>query len=196
VAVSNVSDSSFWRFTEHALPAFVLLLAFVPLLVPRGRGRSRLPGATGQPLRRRTAAVALIVLGLVPLAVVAGAGRAAAGSTVRLESEKLSAPTQDLHVRVHRLGRHLDIRWDRPATDGRAVVYRIYQSPAPCSVYGAPVRYCIITFQPVAQTTQRHIVVPHVAGSRWIRVAVGADHAGGTENPEVFLVTPPVEIPR
>jgi hypothetical protein len=35
-----------------------------------------------------------------------------------------------------------------------------------------------------------------VAGSRWIRVAVGADHAGGTENPEVFLVTPPVEIPR
>jgi hypothetical protein len=196
VAVSNVSDSSFWRFTEHALPAFVLLLAFVPLLVPRGRGRSRLPGATGLPLRRRTAAVVLIALGLVPLAVVAGAGRAASGSTVRLETEKLSAPTQDLHVRVYRLGRQLEIRWDQPATDGRAVVYRIYQSPAPCSGYGAPVRYCIITFQPVAQTTQRHIVVPHVAGNRWIRVAVGADHGGGTENAEMFLVTPPVEIPR
>ncbi len=203
VALATVPDTSFWRYTEHALPALVLLVASVQLLVPRGRGRRLLAGVSEPAIRMRTALITVVLLGILPLGVVVAA-RAANGSSVHFLNENIAATTQDLHLRVRRSGRRLEASWDPPANSGTSVAYRVYESPQPCSSYGVPVPSCIIVFPPTriivfpptTLTTERHVVVPYVPGSRWLRIAVGADYLFNPAKAETFLVTPAVAIPR
>jgi len=70
---ANVEDSSFFRLMMPAFPAYLLLAASIPLLVPAFGPRlaERFPPGRRQFLGTRSLAAAAVVFGLIPLVVVA-----------------------------------------------------------------------------------------------------------------------------
>ena len=72
---SRIEDATFWRLMLPAFPAFILLVASVPLLFPGVRLRP--PAARTAPIPRRIAISVAVAVGLVlfafPLAVIAAA---------------------------------------------------------------------------------------------------------------------------
>ena len=71
-SVATVESGSYWRLVMPALPAFVLLTAAIPLLVPTlvDRAGDRLAPLPGRRPNRRVTAIVVSVLALVPLAVL------------------------------------------------------------------------------------------------------------------------------
>ena len=99
---ANIEDASFFRLLMPSFPAFLLLLASIPLLVPAFSWSRRvlpnpLPALPTRRAGRRTLAAAAAVLVVLPLLFVAG-------TTPQSTAEAVSYPFQDVYVPVRDFG--------------------------------------------------------------------------------------------
>ncbi len=122
-AFSTVDSGSFWRMLMPALPAYGLLAALVPSLVPAwrpARGTALSPGRPRQSLRRprQTVAIAAVVLAALPIALFAAGGDVPAGSTVRDPASGLYLTTsRGLDLQAQLEGDEVRLSWRRPPSD-------------------------------------------------------------------------------
>jgi hypothetical protein len=136
-----VQDASFWRLMMPSYPAYLLLFAAVPLLVPTlgGRIAARWPHVARPLLRARrlhVLAAAAVVFALAPLVVVAAVPLQTGPKAVRDVENALFLPVDDAfapQARVTAAGYRLS--WRRPYDGSVAAYYAVFrqrpQAPDP-----------------------------------------------------------------
>ena len=131
---ASLEQGTLLRLIMPALPAFVLLAAAIPLLVPRlgPRIAARFPCRTrGLRLRSGPVVAGLVAFGLIPLAVLAALPPLQDGRAATLSSASVYVPVQErFGLRsVPRPEGGFDLTW-RPRENGAAsTFYVVYRSP-------------------------------------------------------------------
>jgi hypothetical protein len=200
-AVSSIENASFWRIVMPSLPAYVLLAAATPLLVPtlpRRIAPVLRPPPVTRGIRLRTAIGAAALVSLVPFAVVLllsplrGVEQAVVVSEILVPADgsvtRLTATREEGGVRL---------RW----TDTTATVttfYRVLRNDAPgsdveCRREGAD--RCELRMGVIGTTRERTFFdAAPVAGASY-RVGVGANWLDDPEQGDIMVVTPAVVTP-
>jgi hypothetical protein len=130
---SRVEDGSFFRLLMPAFPAYLLLAASIPLLVPTyGRELAeRLPVATRLGLGNRRLAAAIAVFGLVPLLLVVAIRPMRAPAAVKVFPDGVFLPIdQGFHVQAAVRAGSVELAWRPRGAPGVKVFYRVLRAPA------------------------------------------------------------------
>jgi hypothetical protein len=198
---ANVSDGSFFRILMPAYPAFVLLIAAVPLLLPHLPGKLRPFRPAFAPPRPRTrwslVGAALVMSTVVPLAAFAAADTHGALDTATVGTTFMPVPANvDTALSASVRGRKVTLRWDAPTPFGGPVFYRVWRGrsdgftcpPTP----GA--RLCQIVMPEVGIVTTGRLVDRPGRGAWVYRVAFAANWAHDSFYGDVYLVSRPVSV--
>jgi hypothetical protein len=198
---ANVEDTSVFRITMPAFPAFILLLASLPLLAP-GLPR-RLPAPSdafrlSPRLRLGLLGAAVVVLGVVPLAAVAAA--TTTGPDPKLVVVTGNAPAtvdSSLALTARRVGSDVVLRWHASTPRGSKVVYRLLRTPTDdtaldCKPGNSPRCNINLDFlQSTTGTTTRDRPKP----GRWTyRVGVIVNWLADPQFGDIYTLSPPVDV--
>jgi hypothetical protein len=214
---ASVEDASFFRLMMPSFPAFVFLLAAVPLLVPKlgATISSRFPPATTpSPRHLNRLIVACAVLFVLAPVVVLAATRVQAGpTTVKNDEEHTSIPVGGgLDLLARRSGERVQLRWAAPYRGPVGVFYAVLRSrpeyPDPSNpeerkvVEGVSCRP-----KPSHAAQDCHLYMPRIASvratsfvdrpppGRWTyRVAIGANWRDDPTGGDLLVVSRPVTV--
>ncbi|MFN2627211.1 MAG: hypothetical protein ABR569_01085 [Gaiellaceae bacterium] len=131
---ANVQDATFFRLLMPAWPAYLVLVASLPLLVPdvarAVRGRV-LPAIRPIATRGIPLVAAAALLGFVPLVAVAALPTLQNRSIVSEFTNNVVVPAGvDFHLRARATPKGVELTWRRPAGARGAVFYRLYSEQA------------------------------------------------------------------
>ena len=213
---ANIEDASFFRLLMPSFPAFLLLLASIPLLVPAFSWSRRafpvpLPALpTRRPGRRALAAVG-IVLVVLPLIVIAGTTPQSTAEAVTYRLQDVHVPVESFHLRVSGTGGRQVLTWDEPYSGSTKVFYtvlrvrpvttdpdnndrRIVQGLS-CKdrQHGAPLN-CDLVMDHLSTTTGLRYVDRPPPGRWTYRVGMTANWLNDTSLGDVMIVSDPVTI--
>jgi hypothetical protein len=205
---ATIESGSFWRLLMPAWPAYLLLFASIPLLVPtlaRRLGSRVEPVASGV-VARRWIAVAVITLVLVPGAAIAASSplnreQAQAQTVVQtFDSGYILTPVDDgVRLTVHREGSATRLEWSAGGPWRAEVFYRVYRydSRGPdtnCYQSGGVAWYCNLYGNPIATTRDLSFIDPSAPTTATYRVGVGTNWIDDPEAGDVFAFSPPVAV--
>jgi hypothetical protein len=207
-SVATIESGSYWRLVMPALPAFALLTAAIPLLVPTflkrmGPRLAPLPGR--QPGLAATVAV-VAFLGLVPIAVLLASDPAGAVQQTtppyaillpELIVDEIGVPVDAdvISLRVRRVGATNVLTWTDSTRRARTF-YRVYRaspsrgfSDMVCEPRGA--YRCEIRAETLTTTRERHYIDTSPPPDALYRVGVAANWLDTTDQGDVFAISPP-----
>ena len=200
---AGIEDGSLFRVMMPSYPAFVLLLASIPLLLPHGPrvlrpARAAFKGPS-PPTRWKLVGAAAVVFGLYPLALVAAATpiRGTSPPAVKVGGP-LSLVDSGMHVRVvvDRKAHVVNLYWPAASALGSHVIYDVFRTNAAdggisCSTPPGAAADCQLTADTVGQTREPVWSGPAQPG-RWIyRVGVLANWLNDPHYGDVYYVSPP-----
>lgn len=199
--LANVEQNTFFRLLMPAWPAYLLLFAAIPLLVPTAIGRlgARVrPADPGPPLGLAPTVAAAVLLGLVPLGLVL-AGRPISGPAdfvvQSTDTTELLTPVDDaIRVRTEERGASRVITWTAPRDRRATVSYRVYRTDGArpdvsCGEAGAT--KCLLTMRTLGWTTGHRYVDRSSSPGATYRIGVAASYAGARTGGDVFAISPP-----
>jgi hypothetical protein len=199
--VASVEAGSFWRLLLPAAPALVVLLAALPLLVPRlGPALAdRFPAPAAKALSKKTIALAAVALGLVPLAAVAAVRPLRSFKQPVVQLNLLPVPVvAELGPRAHVTGKTIRLTWHAASSAGGDVFYHLFR------VRGKTDLLCVLTTRASAQcidltysvlTTRTLSAVDRPGRGTWTyRIGVAANWRNDSALGDVFLVSKPVTV--
>ena len=192
----DIRQGTLWPSLTPALPALAVLIASIPLLVPKLGPRLAHGFAAAAPraVRRWTLATAAIVGAAVPLLLVAAASPASTAPAVSVPTDLAYVPAgRALGLRAVAAGGLVSLSW-RPAGGGTTVLYRLYRAShgqgldcsgaAPCRLQGAPLA-----------TTYSTQVSDRPGPGRWeYRLTRAADSDQGSGEGTTVLLSAPTEV--
>lgn len=205
--VATVESGSFWRLIMPALPAWLILSAAVPLLVPTflrrmGRRLAPLPGHTPG---RRTVAAVIAVTGLLPLVVLVAARTEHSVEAVpdvfvadEVIAHQIGVPADPdvVSLRVLRGAGGNELTWT-DSTTRATTFYRVYRSSVErgfsdivCQIRGG--RRCELRAETLVVTRARRYVDPDPPADALYRVGVAANWLDDEGQGDVFAVSQPV----
>jgi hypothetical protein len=193
--VSTVDSGSFFRLLMPAFPAFLLLVAAVPLLVPglfRRLGERIAPMAT-RPLGRRVVVVLAVALAGLPLAAVAVA-RPLDGPENAIIVDEILTPIDGgaLRLRVAATPVGQRLTWEKPTGLAR-LFYRVYRTTAPgvsdvvCEDRGA--FKCNLNMETLVTTRSQTYVDRSPRPGLSYRIGVAANWEDDPAQGDVFLLS-------
>ena len=195
--VASVESGSLWRLVMPAWPAYVVLLASIPLLVPTFTSRlgDRLTPPPTRPARLWVVVAAAVALGVAPLAAVAAQSpQRGPGKAVEVKGLLTPVDADRMGVEARRVGGSVILSWDGRFAFTRTF-YRVYRSTsggsdATCERAGAD--KCTLNATLIA-TTRDHTYVDRKAppGATY-RIGVAANWKDDVREGDVFLLSPPV----
>ncbi|HEX3290019.1 MAG TPA: hypothetical protein VHR46_01400 [Gaiella sp.] len=204
--VATIESGSYWRLIMPALPAFVLLCASVPLLVPTFPERAGPRLAPDRGRRPGTAATVAIVAvtGAVPILVllVADQSHAVPNRTpppafvspfVVVDDIAVPADGDVVRLRVRRTDRGNVLEWT-DSTSRAETFYRVYRGSRAfpdlvCEPRG--VDRCELRAETLATTRARRYVDPRPPADATYRIGVAANWLDDPERGDVFALSPP-----
>jgi hypothetical protein len=203
---ASIESGTFWRLLMPAWPAYLLLLAAIPLLVPtlsrRLGERMRPPPFT--PVAPRWVAVAAIATVLVPAVATAAASRIEPPTPAVVQefpSGNILTPVDEsIDVRTERVGNEQRVTWSTGSWRGK-VYFRVYRSEQPgndvaCQL-SAGSWACYLRTKPVhTTTTASSYVDPSPPPGAIYRVGVGANWRADPNLGDVFAISPPAPAAR
>lgn len=196
---ASIEAGSFFRLLMPAWPAYLILFAAIPLLVPGAlrRLRSRGDAAFPAPISRRAAVAAGAILGGLPLVVVGLAqpidGPKRAVLQTLTSTELLTPVVADLALTVEPRGVSRIIRW-QPYDRRDDVFYRVYRTAlagegVECVVTGAA--KCYLTMLLIGSTSGTSIVDGSPPPGVTYRLGVGTNWLNDPAFGDVFAIGPP-----
>jgi hypothetical protein len=204
---ASIDGNTFWRLLMPAWPAYLLLFAAIPLLVPtlaRKLG-DRISPPARRPVRPRWVVLAAGVTILVPAAAAAASSRIHPPTPAVVQefpSGNILTPVDSsIHVRTEKVGKGQRITW----TDGpwhAKVFYKVYRSEQPgkdllCAISSGVSWACYLRTQPIGSPTRAHSFVdPAPPPGSIYRVGVATNWANDTTLGDVFAFSPPVAAAR
>jgi hypothetical protein len=200
-ANARVEDGSFWRFAMPAFPAFVVLVAAVPLLVPGLRARIAPPKPWRVPTRLVVVVCAFLVafLSLFPIALVAATKPIRAPRPSAFDVNAILVPESSairLHARASGGVVHLDWTAARPSTS--SVFYSVYRTKSSVDVFCGPVHnapdFCQL-YSDKLGTTRATQFVDHPGTGTWTyRIGMSANWLNNTTLGDVYVVGPSTTV--
>ena len=206
--VATVESGSYWRLIMPALPAFVLLSASVPLLVPTflermGPRLAPLPGR--RPGRRATIGI-VAFLAIVPVAVILASdsvhvGRPAGGNGAYVIPElvvnEIGVPVDPdvISLQVRRVGSANVLTWT-DSTKRARTFYLVYRASASrgfsemvCEQRG--VDRCDLRMETLTTTRAHRYLDQNPPADAIYRVGVAANWLDDESRGDVFAISPP-----
>lgn len=195
--VASIESASFWRLVMPALPAYVLLAAAIPLLVPTLARRlgARIPPAPARRPGRRLAVAVIGALALVPAAaVLAASPMRGAGDAIEVNEILVPVDGETVRLRTRRVGSAQHLTWDDATSRARAF-YRVYRtagtgSDVVCVREGAD--RCRLDMVELGATRERSFVDGSPEPGVTYRIGVAANWVDDPEQGDVVLISPPV----
>jgi hypothetical protein len=185
-----------------AWPAYLLLFASIPLLVPTFARRlgDRVRPPDTSPVARRWLVVAAVLTLVVPTAAIAASSPSSGPERAVMQDDQgnfiLTSVESGVELTVTPVEGGQRLTW----TDGgpwRAnVFYRVYRSEGPdteCEhTEGSTAVYCFLRSAPVATTRSREYLDPSPPPGATYRIGVATNWLGDPEQGDVFAVSSPV----
>jgi hypothetical protein len=195
--VASIENGSFWRLVMPALPAYVLLVAAIPLLVPtmpRRLGARITPSSPRRPARWVAVAV-IAVVAIVPAAFIFAANPSR-GSEHALEVNGILVPVDGdtVRLRTKRVGASQHLSWD-DATSRATPFYRVYRTEGAGDDYGCRtegVERCELRMILLGTTRERTFVDKSPEPGVTYRIGVAANWVDDPEQGDVMVISPPV----
>jgi hypothetical protein len=200
---ASIEANTMWRLLMPAWPAYLLLLASIPLLVPTLARRlgSRVEAPAATPVRAWPFRAGVVLLAFAPLAFFALIPKLDNASLVLREEREtlvLTHTRPELQpVATREPDGGMRLRW--PAHDwGSQVSYRIYQADFPGSDVNCPPNQtwalrCILEADLVGQTSETTWVDPNPLPEAVYRIGVAVRYDGEEDGADVFVLSPPTE---
>jgi hypothetical protein len=213
---ANIDDASFFRLLMPSFPAFLLLLASIPLLVPafswtRKALPDPLPALRSRRPGRSVLAAAAAVLVVLPLIFVAGTRPQSTAEAVTYRFQDVYVPVREFGLRVSRSDGKQQLTWNAPSSGSTKVFYTILRARpiAPdtdnddrktvrglsCKERrnGAPLS-CDLVMNHLS-ITDRQLYIDRPPPGPWTyRVGMTANWVNDTSLGDVMLVSEPVTI--
>jgi hypothetical protein len=200
-AAASVEDSSVFRIMMPSFPAFVLLLASLPLLFPRAP-RALRPWRSGfaspAPRVRSTLVGAAVALSaLVPLGALAAADRNGDLTAATVGTTAMPVPANvDIGLTATVRGRRVALRWRSASSFGGPVFYRVWRSEHDAltcpPVPGA--RICTVEPHEVGVSRTTGATDTATPGTWSYRVAVAANWRNDPGYGDPYLLSRPVTV--
>ncbi|HEY4621285.1 MAG TPA: hypothetical protein VIG93_06245 [Gaiellaceae bacterium] len=205
---ASIEANTFWRLLMPAWPAYLLLFASIPLLVPTLARRlgDRVQAPRRGPVDRRWLVVAAVATLAVPVAVTAAAARIepptpAIVQPTESETTILTPVDEGIELQIEREGASQRLSWT-PGSWRAGVFYRVYRKDGPgedtqCALSEGVAWSCFLLSTPIATTRETTFVDPSPPpdGATY-RIGVGTNWADDPELGDVFDFTPPVPAAR
>ena len=198
---ASVEDSSVFRLLMPSFPAFVLLLASLPLLLPHAPGALREWRPAGAPLRLRTRwtllAVAILVSAVLPLVTFAAARTAGPLTPATIGATSMPIPANvDLALVATTRGREVVLQWRGGSPFGGPVFFRVLRGrrdgfTCPPSRGG---RMCNVSLPEIGVTRQPEFRDRPGTGRFVYRVAIAANWLNDPQYGDPYLVSGPVTV--
>jgi len=205
---ADIQENTFWRLLMPAWPAYLLLFASIPLLVPglaKRLGR-RLEPPPHSRIAPRWVVVTVVVTLLVPALATAASSQLHPPSPPALvqdlgSSTILTPVDASLRLEVVPEGTGNDLRWTVDDSWRANVFYRVYRAAGTGTdtlcVTAANVAWnCYLNSQPIGTTRDLTFVDPSPPPRATYRVGVGTNWADDPEQGDVFDLSPPVVVNR
>jgi hypothetical protein len=194
--LASIESGSFWRLVMPAFPAYVLLAAAIPLLVPTVMVRvaARVAPSPGRRPGRRTVVVAVTLLAALPAAFVLGASPERGGAhAIEVNGILVPVDGETVRVRTERVGDAQHLAWD-DRTSPTKPFYRVYRTSGT-----EPDLRC-------AKSTDRcsleMILLGTTRSPKWVdaspepgvayRIGVAANWVDDPEQGDVMLISPSI----
>jgi hypothetical protein len=202
---ANIDGGSVFRIMMPAFPAFVLMLASLVFLWPRGRkGRRPAPPAPRSSLRPRTRLALLgataLVFAVSPLVVIAAAQPLHGPNPPAYEVDILLRPIDPtLKLTAVRIGDRVRLSWNGAQPAQAKVFYRIWRSGslnggAVCAPVSGGSDNCTLTMADVGAHSGGSWVDRPGSGRWTYRLALEANWLDLPSYGDVFTVGPPVTV--
>jgi hypothetical protein len=196
--VASIEANSFWRLVMPGLPAYGILVAAVPLLIPTLPRRlgPRIAAEPVRPVGKRLTIAVVAVVSLIPLLVVL-AESPSRGPDRALVWNGIMTPIDGNTVRLtvtHTPAGERLIWTD--ATKRARTFYRIFRTAAAgtdtsCGRLGAD--RCTLETTTLVDVTRSHSYVdPQPVNGATYRIGVAANWEDDTAGGDVFVISPPV----
>jgi hypothetical protein len=195
---ASVDSGAFFRFLLPAIPAFLLLAASLPLLIPKyGIELARRTAlATPRALGRRVLVTAVVALGLLPV-VAAAAASPLRGPDEVLQHIEIAVPVEDLNLEAQGQ-RVIRLRWDEPDTGSTSVFYKLFRSPADtdylCFTDGPGADRCTLVAVELDTLRNTSAIDRPGPGTWTYRVGAAANWIDDPTLGDVFLLSNPVTV--
>jgi hypothetical protein len=203
---ASIEANTFWRLLLPAWPAYLLLFASIPLLVPtlpRRLGERVRPVTGGSAVRWRWIVVALVLTVAVPAVAIAASDPIEPPTEAVVQdfpgSNILTPVDESIEVTVTREGDANRVTWVDD-TDWRAnVFYRVYRydgagDDTVCLLSGGTAWYCTVQGEPVGTTREKAFLDPSAPVRATYRIGVGTNWIDDPEAGDVFVFSPPVVV--
>jgi hypothetical protein len=211
---ANVEENTFFRLLAPAWPAYLVLGAALPLLVPGiARRARRTVEAVSRPLALRARAVLAsgAVLGVVPLVVIAALPQLRDRSIATDFNYNTVVPANvDFGLRATTRGSRVTLSWRGPAHGSSSVFYRVYVVPtiAPppnaqrgqtvdgiaCVLGHGHASTCSVEMTVLGPVRKRAAVVQLKPGSWTLRVAQLANWIDDSSGGDDLILSSPVRV--
>jgi hypothetical protein len=198
---AGMDDASFFRILLPAFPAFLLLVASIPLLFPGVRARA---APLGRPAllrgRRLLAAVAaaIAVFAIYPVVVIASAIRVV-DEFHMLDYSGTLVPIRDLGVRMSRDGDTVRLTWKRQNTRPAEIFYSVLRTSDPrggvtCAHVPNSTIDCGLSVENAFPTRTTAFTDKPAKGTWTYRVSVFANWLNDEHFGDMYVVSPPVTV--
>jgi hypothetical protein len=202
---ADIQANTFWRLLMPAWPAYLLLFASIPLLVPtlaRRLGERIRPVESTQVSRRWIGAAAVLIVVIPGVAIAASTPVEPPTPEVVQDfpGSNILTPVDDgIELTVQREGAGRRLTWS-DGNDWRAdVFYRVYRQDGKdedtaCLLSGGTAWYCYVTGTPIGTTRERTFLDPSPPPTATYRIGVGTNWADDPAAGDVFVFSPPVAV--
>jgi hypothetical protein len=202
---ADIQANTFWRLLMPAWPAYLILLASIPLLVPtlaRRLGERIRPPVT-TPVGRRALAVAAVLTVAVPAVAIAASSPSTGPERAVMQDDAgnfvLTAVDDGVELGATRAGDAVRLEWTDGGPWRASVFYRVYRSEGEdteCEhTEGSRAVYCYVRSTPVATTRDTSYLDPAAPPGTTYRIGVATNWADDEEQGDVFAFSPPVTVP-
>jgi len=203
---ADIQANTFWRLLMPAWPAYLLLFASIPLLVPTlyRRLETRLTPPSDHSVRTRWVVVALVLTVLLPAAATAASSRIEPPTPALVPTGPnggvLTPVDTSIELKAEKVGKAQRLSW----TDGpwRAnVFYRVYRSTRrggdlQCATSNGVAWSCYLYTEPIRTTRDRTFVDPSPPRGATYRIGVGTNWANDPRLGDIFAFSPSVRAAR
>jgi hypothetical protein len=196
--VASIEAGSFWRLVMPAMPAYLLLVAAIPLLVPTAPGRLGVritPTPGRRPGLRLVVAVAVVLVALPAAFIFSASPQRGADLAIEVDGILVPVDGDTVRLQTRRVGAAQHLSWVDTTSPTRPF-YRVYRTATPgepdtgCVRRGAD--RCGLNMILLGTTRTPSFVDGSPEPGVVYRIGVAANWVDDPEQGDVILISPPV----
>ena len=199
---ADIQANTFWRLLMPAWPAYLLLFASIPLLVPTLARRlgARLRAPSASPTAIRWLVLVAVVTVAAPVIATAASTRIEPPTPAILQDDEgntiLTPVDEGIELEARAAGSGQRLTWTTGGPWKGNVFYRVYRTDragpdVQCALSASVAWYCYLRGVPVATTREPEFVDPSPPPGATYRIGVGTNWIDDPEAGDVFAFSPP-----